>query len=66
MRRAKIHISSVRVGTKLITEQRDKEQAFFNAYHALLGSVQPRDYSLHLDNLGIQEVNLEELDGIFT
>jgi mannosylglycoprotein endo-beta-mannosidase len=52
-RKARNFIPSVHVGNTLITDQLGKENAFFNAYRELLGTVEIREFDLDLVALGV-------------
>ena len=40
--------------------------AFYDTYKGLLGTVQNRDYTLNLENVGIPSLELQELEAVFT
>jgi hypothetical protein len=67
-RRAKNFIAHVRVGNDIITEQSQKEEAFFQAYEDLLGQVENREFGLDLESVGMpnRREELEDLGRIFT
>lgn len=65
-RRAKNFIPRVRIGNEVVTEQRQKEEAFTSAFETLLGADQARDVTLDLDYLDVQPIDLQELEAIFT
>jgi hypothetical protein len=65
-RRVKNFIPSIKVGQMVITDQTGKEQAFFLAYNNLLGSIQNREHTLDLHELGLPALNLADLDDDFT
>jgi hypothetical protein len=65
-RRSKNHISAVRVGEELITDQDKKVEAFTEAYVQLLGTAHARDYTLNLRELDIPAADLHELDALFS
>ena len=50
----------------LITDQAQKEEAFFSEYNGLLGHLQNREHALNLEYIGMQAHDLNELDGLFT
>jgi hypothetical protein len=54
------------VGQETITDQERKAEAFTNAYINLLGTVQNRDYTVDLVELGIPATDLQELEGLFS
>ena len=57
---------TVKVGDDLITRQEEKEASFHEAYQRLLGTIQNRQYTLDLDELGIQALDLSDLETIFS
>jgi hypothetical protein len=65
-RRAKNHIASVRFGEEIVTDQERKVEVFTEAYFQLLGKVQPREYSIDLEELEIPTAHLQDLDDMFT
>jgi hypothetical protein len=65
-RRAMNFIPRVKVNGVLITDQQGKEAAFFNVYKSLLGTVENRDFELNLDALGLRNMDLQDLDVMFT
>jgi hypothetical protein len=65
-RRAKNHIASVRIGEEIVTDQERKVEAFTDAYFQLLGRIQPREYSIDLQELEIPVAQLQDLDAMFT
>jgi mannosylglycoprotein endo-beta-mannosidase len=65
-RRAKKFIPAVRVGEQMLTDQGDKEEAFFRAYSRLLGETTVRAFTVDLDVLGIHQRDLSDLDALFT
>lgn len=65
-RRVKNFIPRIKSGVNVITDQRQKEEVFTAAYENLLGMDQARNYTLDLDYLGVQQLDLQELDDIFT
>jgi hypothetical protein len=65
-RRAKNHIASVRIGEEIVTDQERKVEVFTEAYFQLLGKVQPREYSIDLEELEIPTAHLQDLDDMFT
>jgi hypothetical protein len=65
-RRAKNHIASVRIGEEIVTDQERKVEAFTEAYFQLLGRIQPREYSIDLQELEIPVAQLQDLDAMFT
>ena len=65
-RRVKNFIPAVKVQGEIITDQAGKEEAFFEAYNALLGTIQNREVTFDLQNLGIPMHNLEDLGELFS
>jgi hypothetical protein len=50
----------------VITDQQGKEEAFFNAYNNLLGSIENRECELNLGMLDLKQMDLSDLDVMFT
>ena len=65
-RRAKNFIPHVRVGSEIVSEQCRKEEVFADAFQNLLGSDQARRHTLDLRFLGMEELDLSDLEGIFS
>jgi mannosylglycoprotein endo-beta-mannosidase len=65
-RRAKNFIPAIKVGERIFTHQREKEEAFFQAYSALIGEVRNRENSVNLESLGFQPFELDDLEEMFT
>jgi hypothetical protein len=65
-RRAKNFIPHIKIEEEVVTDQVLIEEAFSSAYEELLGFDQARDISLDLDFLGVQAIDLHELEEIFT
>jgi hypothetical protein len=65
-RRTQNFIPALRHEGVLISDQKRKEEIFFDSYNNLLGSIQNRDHTLDLQLLGIQEHDLQDLAAIFT
>ena len=65
-RRTKNFISSLRVGEELLTDQDRKEEAFFEVYKNLLGTIVTREHALDLEALGMPQHNLQELENMVT
>jgi hypothetical protein len=59
-------ILAAKWGNDLVINQQRKEQIFTQAFHDQLGTVQPRDHTLNLDFLGIEAVNIESTEGLFS
>jgi hypothetical protein len=53
-------------GNEIITDQDQKVQAFTEAYSNILGSVRNRQYSVNMDAIGIQPVELHDLEVVFS
>jgi hypothetical protein len=64
-RRAKNFIHALRVGDRIVTDQADKEEAFFRAYFELLGRSPVREHTIDIESVGIQRVELQDLDDMF-
>jgi hypothetical protein len=56
----------VRIGEEIVTDQERKVEAFTEAYFQLLGRIQPREYSIDLQELEIPVAQLQDLDAMFT
>jgi hypothetical protein len=54
------------VGDEIITEQDRKVEAFSDAYEDLLGSINTRQHTIDLGEVGVQTANLQELEEMFT
>lgn len=65
-RRSKNFIAKVRHGSEIITEQGRIEEVFSEAYDNLLGKATARDHTLDLQYLGMTQLDLSELEAIFT
>ena len=65
-RRSKKFIPKIRQGTKIITDQDKIMDVFADAYNNILGKASARGHSLELDLLGMLELDLLDLEGIFT
>ncbi|XP_073362981.1 uncharacterized protein [Aegilops tauschii subsp. strangulata] len=65
-RKTKNFIPAIVVDGQVITDQRGKEEAFLQAYRALLGVGTTREHTLDLEALNIRHVDLAELDRTFT
>jgi hypothetical protein len=67
-RKAKNFIPVVRIGTERVTDQCEKEEAFHQAYLQLLGTIQNRELTLDLRELGMQckAEELRDLGEIFS
>lgn len=64
--RSKNFILFIKVSESIITEQCQKEEVFTLVFENLLGQDHAREFTLDLDYLGLQEVDLQELDDFFT
>lgn len=53
-------------GEEIITEQRRMEDTFTDYFNSLLGTAQARNHSLDLNFLNMEQVDLSELEEIFT
>lgn len=56
----------VRCGDEIITEQGRIEEVFAEVYDNLLGSAHARDYTVDLQHLGMNQLDLSDLETIFT
>jgi hypothetical protein len=54
------------VGDETATKQERKNELFTEEFASLTGSIQTREYTLNLEELGIPVANLAELDNMFT
>ena len=61
-RKTKNFIPALSVNGQIITNQKGKEDAFFDSYSDLLGRDVAQDHTLDLEFLGIEAVDLSELD----
>ena len=50
----------------IITDQKGKEEVFYNAYKELLGKDSARDFTLDLEDLGVTRIDLSEQDRVFS
>ncbi|KAE8802891.1 hypothetical protein D1007_21325 [Hordeum vulgare] len=62
IRRSKNFITHIKSDGVIVTDQKLKEQAFFEAYDNLLGNEQARRHTLDLQLLGIQSHILSDLE----
>jgi hypothetical protein len=65
-RKARNFIPAVRVDNVLISDQKGKEDAFFHAYRALLGTIENREFELDLAALGLLQREPLDLDDMFS
>ena len=65
-RRCKNFIAAVNWEGETLTDQGAKEEAFFRAYHGLLGETKSRGYSLDLEVLGLPTLDLQDLDALIS
>jgi hypothetical protein len=65
-RRIKNFIPSIRVGDEIITEQDQKVEAFSDAYADILGTARTRLHTFDLDAVGMQPLELQDLESLFT
>jgi hypothetical protein len=56
----------VRVGDETATTQKRKKELFTEEFARLMGSIQTREHTINLEELGIPVANLAELDNMFT
>ena len=59
-------IPRVRVGDVVYMEQNQKEEVFTVAFETMLGTDQARDFTIDLEYLDVQPIDLAELDTMFT
>ncbi|KAE8766449.1 hypothetical protein D1007_43285 [Hordeum vulgare] len=64
--RSKSFIPKVRRGTEILTEESNIEDVFYEAYGNLLGKASARDHTTDLQYIGMTQLDLIELDAIFT
>ena len=62
----KNYIPAIHVDGHVITDQVGKEEAFLNAYKAILGRDESREHTLDLQALGITAMDLSEQDLVFS
>lgn len=65
-RRAENFITRIRQGMEIITEQDKIEEVFSEVYDNLLGTAQARGHSLDFEHLGMTQLDLSDLEDIFT
>lgn len=65
-RRSKNFITHVKHGDQIVTEQEELEEVFSDAYENILGHAHTREVTLDLDEMGMDTVQLQELEEIFT
>lgn len=65
-RRAKNFITHVKHGEEIITEHDRMEEVFSEVYQSLIGTAHARSHTLDLQFLGMESVDLSELEAIFT
>jgi hypothetical protein len=65
-RKARNFIPVVRVDNVLISDQHGKEDAFFQAYMNLLGTIENREAEFDLSALGLRTLDLSDLDNLFS
>src|SRR6187551_2610487 len=58
-------IPKLNVGDQLAVSQEDKQAAVLEFYENLLGKAEDRDYTIKLDELGLQHQDLSALDAPF-
>lgn len=63
---AKNIIPSVKVGNNIITDQVGKKNAFDDSFDNLLGNMKIREHSIDLSAIGVNLVDLSDMDGVFT
>lgn len=65
-RRSKNFIPKVRHGAEFITDQGRIEEAFADVYDNLLGKTHARDCIMDLQYIGMDQIDLSDLEAIFT
>jgi hypothetical protein len=65
-RKARNFIPVVCVDNVLISDQQGKEDAFFQAYMNLPGTIENREAELDLSALGLRSLDLSDLDNLFS
>jgi hypothetical protein len=60
-RRAKKFIPALRHGNEIVTDQKRKEDIFFDSYRELLGKIHNREHTVDLDSLDFEEHDLQDL-----
>lgn len=65
-RKKKNFIAKLQVGDRLATSQEDKQEAVLDFYDKLLGTAEDRNFSIDLDEIGLQPRDLSPLDDPFT
>ena len=65
-RRTKNFIPHIRHNGELVSQQERKEEIFTVAFEQLLGHAHAREADIDLDFLDLVELDLSELDAIFT
>jgi hypothetical protein len=65
-RRIKKIISSIRFGEEIITDQDHKVEAFSDAYADLLGTARTRLHTIDMDAIGMQPLELHDMELLFT
>ena len=56
----------MQVEDRLVTSQEDKQEVVLNFYDKLLGMVEERNFSINLDEIGVQPTDLSSLEDPFT
>ncbi|XP_073360681.1 uncharacterized protein [Aegilops tauschii subsp. strangulata] len=65
-RRVKNFIPLIKHGDEVITNPDRMEQVFSETYQAIIGTAHARQFTLDLNYLGMEPLNLEDLEAIFT
>ena len=65
-RKKKNFIAKLQVEDRLVTSQEDKQEAVLNFYDKLLGTAEERNFSINLDEIGVQPTDLSSLEDPFT
>lgn len=65
-RRSKNFIPRINHDAEIITEQQRKEEVFYQTYNGLLGTAHAREFSLDFQSLGLTQLDLSEMEEMFT
>lgn len=65
-RRSKNFIPRITHHGEIITDQHRKEEVFYQTYNGLLGTAQARDFSLDFQSLGLTQLEVSDLEDLFT
>ncbi|XP_066396066.1 uncharacterized protein [Miscanthus floridulus] len=64
-RKKKNFIAKLQVEDRLVTSQEDKQEAVLNFYDKLLGTAEEQNFSINLDEIGVQPMDLSSLEDPF-